>query len=70
LDRRLLALWFGVIDMYDAFQTAQYLRGDHPDAPGHGDGLPVRVRRTLVEAGMVVTNARPFVDGSRGHGTR
>jgi signal transduction histidine kinase len=66
LERRLRALVLGAIDMYDAWETARYLLGDHPEAAGHAAGAPWRVRRTM-ETGMIVTYARPFVD-SRGHG--
>lgn len=52
--------------MYDVLQTAQYLRGEHPNAPGQVADLPWHVRRTL-ETGMFVTYARPFVD-VRGRG--
>jgi hypothetical protein len=63
LYRRLHALVLGGSDLYDVLQTAQYLRGEHPDAPGHDGRLPWHVRRTL-ETGMFVTYARPFVDAS------
>lgn len=66
LERRLHALVLGAIDMYDAWEAARYLLGDHPEAAGHATGAPWRVRRTM-ETGMFVTYARPFVH-SRGVG--
>jgi hypothetical protein len=36
----------GAGDMDDVLQTAQYLRGEHPDALRHDGGVPWRVRRT------------------------
>jgi hypothetical protein len=67
LERRLRAVTLGAIDMWDAFNVAQYLLGDDDQAPPpHPQGLPTRVKRTL-EAGMVITYARPFLAG-RGQG--
>lgn len=66
LYRRLHALVLGGSDMYDVLQTAQYLLGQHAEAPGHDGSLPWHVRRTL-ETGLFVTYARPFVEG-RGRG--
>lgn len=64
LYRRLIAYLLGGIDMHDVLETAQYLRGDHADAPSHDSEMPWRARRTL-ETGMFVTYARPFTDTRR-----
>jgi hypothetical protein len=61
LARRLKALVLGRIDMGIVFETASYLLGEHTDAPGHDTGVPVAARRVL-ETGLVVTYARPFID--------
>lgn len=66
LRARLHALLLGVADMDDVGETASYLLGDHPEARGHDGEMPWRARRTL-EAGMVVTYARPFAH-TRGGG--
>jgi hypothetical protein len=68
LARRLRALVLGAVDMWDVFNVARYLLGDDSDAPPpHPQALPMRVRRAL-EAGMVITYARPFLV-ARGRGS-
>jgi hypothetical protein len=59
LERRLKALILAGLDMTDVIETATYLLGESEDARGHDGGVPWRVRKTL-EAGLVVSYARPF----------
>jgi len=65
LYARLEALILAGADMFDVYETSQYLLGEHPDAPGHDDKIPWHVRRTL-ETGLFVTYARPFIGARRG----
>ena len=66
LRRRVDALVLGAIDMWETFESARFLLGEHPEAPGRQSDLPSRVSRTL-EAGMLLTYVRPFSAG-RGSG--
>lgn len=59
LGVRLKSFVLGRLDMVAVHDTATYLLGEHADATGHDEGLPVAVRRA-VETGLVVTYARPF----------